>query len=540
MIDTARTAPLPRVLTVKHAFTELTLRARLGVAEVTMPRYGWLAPTLVVVLAAVLRLWNLGLPHAIVFDETYYAKDAYSLLHFGNERSWADEPNDAFLAGDAASVVGTDPAYVVHPPVGKWMIAAGMAVFGDDNPVGWRVAAALVGILSVALVAVAGWMLFRSLTVATIAAFLLAIDGHHLVQSRFALLDIFLMFWLLATFVCLLADRTRSRRLLARRVAEHAAAHGGLPHDSFMRYGPMVGVRWWRLAAGFTAGMAVGVKWNALFFIAVFGVMTVLWDLNARRIVGVRRWLVAGVFKDGVLAFTYMIVLGAGWYLLTWGGWFASDDGYNRRWAAEHPGEGVQWLPAALRSLWEYHRSAYEFHQGLDSDHTYESPAWKWLILARPTSYYYESLTQGVDGCAVEKCSAAVLNIGNPLIWWSFIAAILVALVVVLIRRDWRFIALLAVFLVGYLPWFMYPERTMFFFYALSFEPYLVLLLAGVLGLVLGRSTSSVRRRRIGVVLVGAYLVFATLLTLYFLPIWSAQVIPYEHWRWRMWFDSWI
>lgn len=530
---------VPRVVSARDAFTEKTLRARLAVADIALPANGWLAPFLVVVLAGVMRFWHLGYPNAVVFDETYYAKDAYSLLHFGYERGWSEGANDSFVAGHPTGILSS-AEYVVHPPVGKWMIAFGMMLFGDNNPVGWRFSAALIGTLSVALVAIAAWQLFRSVSVATVAAFLIAIDGHHFVQSRFALLDIFLMFWLLATFVLLLADRTHARRKLASKIAANARENGGIPADSFMKFGPILEFRYWRFAAGITAALATGVKWNALFFIAIFGILTVLWDMNARRIAGVKNWLLAGIVKDGILAFVYMIICGIFWYVLTWSGWLASSTAYHRNWAQEHPGEGVQWLPAPLRSLWEYHVSAYTFHTGLSSEHTYMSPAWKWLILARPTSYYYESPKNGIDGCTVDSCSSAVLNIGNPLIWWSFIIAAVFALAIMVIRRDWRFTALWIVFAVGYFPWFLYPHRTMFFFYALSFEPYMVLMLAGLLGLILGRRSDSVRRRKIGLWVVGIYLIVALLLSIFFLPIWTAQVIPYEHWRWRMWFDAWI
>jgi dolichyl-phosphate-mannose--protein O-mannosyl transferase len=42
-------------------------------------KLAWLAYTFVVSLAAGLRFWNLGNPHKLVFDETYYVKDAYTL-----------------------------------------------------------------------------------------------------------------------------------------------------------------------------------------------------------------------------------------------------------------------------------------------------------------------------------------------------------------------------------------------------------------------------------------------------------------------------
>lgn len=520
-----------------QTFSLPDLRARLGLLYPPLPRLGWLPPLLILFLAGALRLVNLASPNAIVFDETYYAKDAYSLLHFGYERNWAKDANDSFVAGAPAGILDS-PEYVVHPPLGKWMIAAGMALFGDNNPFGWRFAAALTGTLSIALIMLAAWLLFRSLPVTCLAGFLLAIDGLHFVQSRFALLDIFLMFWLLACFCALLLDRFWAREQLATRMA--AQAQAGQLTDSFLLYGPDLGLRPWRILAGVCAGLAVGVKWNALFFIAIFGILTVLWDASARRQARIHRWHLAALLRDSPFAFLALIGTGLVTYLLTWAGWFASSDAYYRTWAEDNPGQGLTWLPAPLRSLWEYHVSAYSFHSGLSSPHSYESPAWQWLILGKPTSYYYESPDFGVNGCTVDSCSEAVLNIGNPLIWWSFILVAVFSLALAIWRRDWRFASLFAVFTVGYFPWFAYPERTMFFFYALSFEPYLVLMLAGLLGLVLGRPGDSETRRWTGRALVGAFLVLAVALSVYYWPIWTAQTIPYAQWRARIWFDAWI
>lgn len=510
----------------------------LAVAYIRAPRWSWVAPTLIVLLAGVLRFYNLAHPNAIVFDETYYAKDAYSYLHYGYELSWTKDANASFVAGHPSGILPDSPEYVVHPPLGKWMIAAGMAIFGDNNPFGWRVSAALIGTLSVALIAYAAWLLFRSVTVSTIAALLATVDGLMLVESRLALLDIFQMFWILATFVCLLLDRIHARRVLARNIAEAARQHQGeLPP---MSWGPSMGLRLWRVAAGVCAGAAVGVKWNSLFFIAAMGLLTVFWDMNARRIVGLPKWGLTALVRDGIPAFVQMIGVGLLVYLSTWAGWFQSSNAYFRHWAQENPGKGLLWLPEDLRSLWEYHASAFKFHSGLSSPHTYSSQAWQWLILGRPTSYFYESPKLGSAGCTVKSCSEAILNIGNPAIWWAFIPAALVGLLVFLLKRDWRFGALLLVFGAGYFPWFMYPTRTMFYFYALSFEPFLILLLAGALGLCLSGARGSVVRARIGVTAVVLYLVGVLVVSAYFMPLWTAQVIPYEQWYSHMWFKSWI
>ena len=101
-------------------------------------------------------------------------------------------------------------------------------------------------------------------------------------------------------------------------------------------------------------------------------------------------------------------------------------------------------------------------------------------------------------------------------------------------------VAILAGVAAGYLPWFMYPERTMFVFYAVSFEPFLVLALTYVLGLALGRSNDPPWRRRSGLYVVGLVVMLAVIATAFFYPVLTAEVISYQDWRMRMWMPSWI
>ena len=94
---------------------------------------GWLLATGLAVFAFLIRVHNLGFPAKIVFDETYYAKDAWGLLHSGYERQWlANKPfnTDAKIADGDLSGFTEGPAAVVHPPLGKWLIAIGEHFFG--------------------------------------------------------------------------------------------------------------------------------------------------------------------------------------------------------------------------------------------------------------------------------------------------------------------------------------------------------------------------------------------------------------------------
>ena len=111
--------------------------------EAARRAWRWGGPVVVTAVAATTRLVGLGHPDVLVFDETYYVKDAHTLSQLGYEGSWPADPNVAFNAGDPTGFLPA-ASFVAHPPVGKWIIATGMAVFGADNPVGWRISVALV------------------------------------------------------------------------------------------------------------------------------------------------------------------------------------------------------------------------------------------------------------------------------------------------------------------------------------------------------------------------------------------------------------
>ncbi|MBA2694462.1 MAG: phospholipid carrier-dependent glycosyltransferase, partial [Actinobacteria bacterium] len=352
------TTTAPRAADLRERLLLRLLGAR---PEPRQARWAWWGPLLAMVIGGALRFYRLGHPHQLVFDETYYVKQGWSMMEYGYEREVRpdlDEPDELFTAGDV-DIWGPDADLVVHPPVGKWMIGLGEWLTGIDSSVGWRLGAAVVGTLSILLLGRIAWHLWHNATLATVAATLLAADGHHFVHSRTGLLDIFVTWWVLVAFWCLLRDREDGRRRLARRVSAGRSRVAGMP------WGPGLGVRWWRLAAGVSLGLASGTKWSGLFFLAAFGLMTVLWDLGARRASGVRRWISGTLARDAIPAFLSMVPVALLTYLASWTGWFVSDNGYKRDWADDHPVTGIAFLvPDALRSLWSYHQEVLAFHTG--------------------------------------------------------------------------------------------------------------------------------------------------------------------------------
>ena len=218
-----------------------------------------------------------------MFDETYYVKDAWSQWHLGYPSSWPEDADNRFLAGETG-IFTSNPSYVVHPPLGKWIIGAGMALFGADSGFGWRFSVALFGTATVLVLYFVARALGGSIVYATVAALFLAVDGLGIVLSRVSILDGLLTFFVVLGFLFVLLDRRRHRErldaaLTARTVDGPAPA-----------WGPVLWNRPWILAAGAALGAATAVKWSGLFVVAAVGVYLVVDDALARRAAGIAFW----------------------------------------------------------------------------------------------------------------------------------------------------------------------------------------------------------------------------------------------------------
>ncbi|MFF5498059.1 dolichyl-phosphate-mannose--protein mannosyltransferase [Streptomyces aquilus] len=507
---------------------------------------GWGGPLLVTLFAGVIRFWHLGSPKAVIFDETYYAKDAWAIVHRGFEVSWDKNANDVILDVGSKVKIPADAAYVVHPPVGKYVIGLGELVFGFD-PFGWRFMTALLGTLSVLMLCRIGRRIFRSTFLGCLAGALMAVDGLAFVMARTSLLDGVLMFFVLAAFGCLVVDRDKTREKLA--AALPLDADGQARPDRQVAETTRFGWRPWRWLAGLMLGLAIGTKWNGLYIMAAFCVMAVLWDVGSRKVAGARHPYVAVLRHDLGLTFLATVPVAIVTYLLSWLGWILSPTdgtgGYYRNWAVTD-GKDSSWswlFPDWWRSLWHYEHQVYEFHVGLSSPHTYQSNPWSWIVDGRPVSYFYESPAAGKDGCpvdATEKCAREVLAIGTPLLWWAAAFAVLYVLWRWFFRRDWRAGAIACGIAAGYLPWFMYQERTIFFFYAVVFLPFLCLAVAMMTGAIVGPPRSSDTRRVAGATAAGVLVLLIAWNFIYFWPLYTGTAIPIDDWRSRMWLDTWV
>jgi dolichyl-phosphate-mannose-protein mannosyltransferase len=148
---------------------------------------------IIIIFAALTRLYNLNYPNKYVFDEVYHAFTAkeFALNHKEAWEWWTTPPPGV--------------AYEwTHPPLAKEIMASSMIIFHTFDSWAYRLPGALLGILSIFLLFKIALIIFKNETVALTAAFLFSIDGLNFVQSRTGMNDIYLVTAILASLLLFL------------------------------------------------------------------------------------------------------------------------------------------------------------------------------------------------------------------------------------------------------------------------------------------------------------------------------------------------
>lgn len=439
----------------------------------------------VVALAAFVRFDDLGHPDRIYFDESYYVEDARSYLERGVEEQ--------------------RPA---HPPLGKWVIAAGIAVVGDD-PVGWRSANALLGTLTVAGVIAVGRGSTRRWWPALLAGLLVALDGLAVVSSRIGMLDASLAWWVTAAAGALVVDHRRP-------------GTGRWP-------GP------WRVAAGLLLGAAVATKWSGVLALPVAAVLVLWTDLRARRLHqgtdagGPPGWLrVTGALALRVVLPLALVPVAA--YVASYLPWMANYE--HTETAQERCEEGScgTGIGDRLAGFWYEQRELVAFHDRLEARHPDRSEAWRWPLLDEPVLMFLERCKPDATACPYDADERrTIVGLGSPVLWWPSLVAVPALAVLALRRRWWAGVAVAGLALGQWAPWLLSPKPG-FSFYLIPVVPFAALSLALACTLLPLRL-----QRAAGVVLA----VLAVAAFVFWRPLYTGAVLDPSALDLRAWFPSW-
>ncbi len=319
------------------------------------------------IISVMLRFWGLGRFNELVFDEVYYAKFANNYL-----------TNTKFFNS--------------HPPLSQYLIAIGIWI-GDRLPIGqdttntltgslhstfsYRWMNALFGSLIPLLVAGLAYQLSQKTSYAFLAALFISLDGLFLIDSRYALNNIFLIFFGLLGQLLVLMTINKPRR-----------------YSRFLLAG-----------AGISFGASIACKWNGLSFL--IGIYLL--------IIGAEIWQVVrpdrsepdnliSLFDRLVQIRKVEIVLSLVIFpIVTY---------------------SLLWIPHLIQNpipnFIDVQLAILNYHKEVGNDtgiHPYCANWYTWPLLMRPLAYYFKEYEPGYY--------YDVHGMGNPVLWWSAFAAVL-------------------------------------------------------------------------------------------------------------------
>lgn len=420
-------------------------------------------------IALAFRLWHLDSIPFPVFDEVYFPKYA-----------------EGFLNGN--------PEWEGHPPLSKYILMLGILAFGH-NEIGYRIASAIFGSLIPVLAIGVVYRITQQWGLALLSGFFVLADGLFLVESRFGLINVFLVAFGFAAQIFLLSGLERQ----------------GIGRTVMLSL------------AGIMLGASASVKWNGLGFTLMFFLL------------GIMVWAIALLFpqklKDlGVLAeitklrwwhyllcFVFMPIT---MYVVQWIPLLMMNSGgipHQEGWGAI-ASFGQSFVAVHKHIIW-WHNSA-EVVQGdaLTPVHPYCSSWASWAVMARPIDYFFN--TNGDKWIDIHA-------LGNPILWWFSTASI----IGLSVWGLWRFQVITAYMLLGYaanyLPWLI-TKRCLFIYHYMSAALFSFIGLAFLTYLLLQQP----KWRYLGI----AVIVSVVICQIFFMPIWIGLPITSQEFYQRMWF----
>ncbi|MEF2247565.1 glycosyltransferase family 39 protein [Paenibacillus sp. IITD108] len=431
------------------------------------------------------------------FDEIYHARTAYENI-------------EGIVAYEST-----------HPPLGKLILAIGIKLFGL-NPFGWRIAGTVLGIAMLPIIYLFAHRIFGRTIYAALAAALFAVDFMHFSQTRIATIDVYGVFFIILMFYFM-----------------HRYVQMNFYQDRFLRTLLPLGL------AGLMFGLGVAAKWIAVYGGAGLAVMLALSLIDrykeyaaAKRYLRKdtadksedadiadaaaqeKQWKLAELaqiekkfprylFSTLAVCLIFYVAVPLAIYMLSYIPVLkVMDGGYT------------------LKAFIEYQKNMFNYHSNLVSSHPFSSSWWEWPFMKRPV-WYFSGNNLG------EGMKATIVALGNPILWWTGLFAILATVWLSVKRRDKAMYTVWVAYFSQYIPWMLVTRET-FLYHYFAMVPFMIISIVYLFKLVEERYPRFVTIRNI-------YLAAAIGLFLLFYPALSGLTVP----KWYVdyilrWFPSWV
>ena len=385
-----------------------------------------------------------------------------------------------------------------HPPLGKIIISAGIALFGM-NPFGWRFFGTLCGVLMVPFAYLLGKRLFKSTFFAFAAAFIFTFDFMHLSQTRLATIDSYTAFFVMGSyyFMYRYINKNFYRDGLRKTVVPLLM--------SGIFFGLAAATKW--------QGIYAGVGLAFLFFLNLWHRFREYYYVSTKPGYKGREEIVNG-FKPMAIR---TVIFGALFFVvIPFVIYF------------------VSYIPAmmtprtGLKFFFTNQTSMFNYHSGLSSTHAYGSAWWSWPLDLRPLYAYSPNRSFIPKGTQM-----GISSFGSPIIWWLTIPVIFAAIVKTIRKKgDKELTFILAGFLSMYLPWTL-VSRVAFIYH---FFPCVIFVVLGIVYFMKELTLKS-NKAKYGIY---AYLTAVFVLFVLFYPVLTGIAVPTSYVEWLKWLPTWV
>lgn len=416
------------------------------------------------------------------FDEIYHARTGYEMTEGLYNYEWT------------------------HPPFGKILISIGIRLFGMC-PYGWRIVGVLIGICMLPPFYYLAKMLVRKTYLAAVTTTLLAADFMHFAQTRIATIDVYVTFFIILMYLFMYLYTQKSFYDMSSKELWPILFCSGL----FMGFG--CASKWTGIYAG--AGLAI------LFFLTMARrYFEYIYATQAPKdeTDGIKHSYIISAFAPNLIRTclfcipSFIIVPGMIYTL----SYIPFSDGTS---------DGL------ITRMLHNQKAIFAYHSQLEATHPFSSVWYEWIIDKKPILYSSKLLSDGTRSC--------LSAFGNPIIWWTGLAAFVFLLFIFLKKKDWLSLALIIGYLSQLLPWIMVTRCTFIYHYFPS-VPFIILMIGYSMYQLLLCKQENKKYQITMHTIFAIFAILAVILFIMYYPVLSGKPVSTDYIdKYLVWFSSW-